>query len=62
MGAQRTWTNLLFLILRQISRMYTDKTDSLKQETKSRSLLLIRAGREIRGQNSFAPAEEEIVD
>jgi hypothetical protein len=33
MGAQRTWTNLLFLILRQISQMYTDKTDSLKQET-----------------------------
>jgi hypothetical protein len=33
MGAQRTWTNLLFLILRQISRMYTDKTDFLKQET-----------------------------
>jgi hypothetical protein len=45
-----------------MTRMYTDKTDSLKQETKSRSLLLIRAGREIRGQNSFAPAEEEIVD
>ena len=40
--------------------MYTDKTDSLKQETPSPSL--IRAGREIRGQNSFAPAEEEIVD
>jgi hypothetical protein len=33
MGAQRTWTNLLFLILRQISRMGTDKTDPLKQET-----------------------------
>gem|GEM_PF-3581959 len=35
MGAQRTWTNLLFLILRQIARMYTDKTDSMKQETPS---------------------------
>jgi hypothetical protein len=51
MGAQRTWTNLLFLILRQISQMYTDKTDSMKQDP---SLPLIRAGREIRGQNSFS--------
>jgi hypothetical protein len=37
MGAQRTWTNWLFLILRQISRMGTDKTDPMKPKPKSPS-------------------------
>jgi hypothetical protein len=51
MGAQRTWTNLLFLILRQITQTATDKPRSSK--TKNPNLPLIRAGREIRGQNFF---------
>jgi hypothetical protein len=38
MGAQRTWTNLLFLILRQITRIDTDKPRS--SETKNQVSLL----------------------
>jgi len=40
MGAQRTWTNLLFLILRQITRMGTDKIDPPKPKPKSQVSLL----------------------
>ncbi len=58
MGAKRTWTNLLFLILRQITRMGTDKTDSLKQETQVSflSVLVVKFVVKI----LFPPAEEEI--